>query len=105
MSEEEGSMRFVAEQKHLDVALATVRPAVRSSSGNLPVLSHVLVEADGESLCLTGANLEMTIRCQVPASVQVPGAALVPARLADELVKSFPSGPVTADMFSPRAWG
>jgi len=95
---EGGSVRFVVEQKHLDAALARVRPAVRSPGGDLRALSHILIEADGDSLRLTATNLEMTIRCQVPASVQVPGAALVPARLADELIDSFPSGPVTADM-------
>ena len=68
-----------------------------ASKVSMPVLSHVLVEAEGDRLRLTGTNREQTIRVTMQAKVDEPGSLTVPARLFGEFVKSLPVERVDLD--------
>jgi DNA polymerase III subunit beta len=56
----------------------------------LPILSHVLMEADKDSLYLTGTDLETGIREGLPASVRQEGKASVSAKKLYEIVRELP---------------
>jgi len=60
----------------------------------IPILSNVLVEADGDRIELTATDLELGIRCSCPARVKKPGAGTIPARRLLDYVRLLPDGDV-----------
>ena len=60
----------------------------------IPILSNVLVEADGSRIVLTATDLELGIRCTCPARVKKGGAGTVPARRLLDYVRLLPDGDV-----------
>ena len=61
-----------------------------ASKTTLPILSHVLVEAQKDELILTTTDLEVGIRCRFPAKVAQEGTTTVPARRLSNIVKELP---------------
>jgi DNA polymerase-3 subunit beta len=53
---------------------------VVSTRTTLPILSNVLLRAEGDRLELTATDLDVTVSCSVEASVKKPGAATVPVK-------------------------
>lgn len=60
----------------------------------IPILSNVLIEADGNRIVLTATDLELGIRCSCPARVKKSGAGTVPARRLLDYVRLLPDGDV-----------
>jgi DNA polymerase-3 subunit beta len=60
----------------------------------IPILSNVLLEADGSRIILTATDLELGIRCSCPARVKKNGAGTVPARRLLDYVRLLPDGDV-----------
>jgi DNA polymerase-3 subunit beta len=60
----------------------------------IPILSNVLVEADGDRIELTATDLELGIRCSCAARVKKSGAGTVPARRLLDYVRLLPDGDV-----------
>src|SRR5579864_4052667 len=60
----------------------------------IPILSNVLVEADGDRIHLTATDLELGIRVSCPARVKKPGAGTIPARRLLDYVRLLPDGDV-----------
>ena len=56
----------------------------------LPILSHILLEWEKDSLCLTGTDLETGIREELTARIHQGGKASVSARKLFEIVKELP---------------
>jgi DNA polymerase III subunit beta len=56
----------------------------------LPILSHVLMEGDKDSLYLTGTDLETGIREGLPANIRQEGKASVSAKKLYEIVRELP---------------
>ena len=101
------SMKAICPRKALFDAVQTVGHAV-SGRNPLPILSHILIEADQDGLRLMATDLELGISCRVadrtgvleengekaPArtSTQVlePGALTSPARLLTEVLANLP---------------
>ncbi|MCL5045792.1 MAG: DNA polymerase III subunit beta [Actinobacteria bacterium] len=86
-------MQFRASQSDLSLGLQTAAKAV-SSKNTLPILSGILLKADRSRLNLTATDLELGIECQVPATVEVPGAIVLPAKYFAEIVRRIPSGDI-----------
>src|SRR6058998_1487451 len=53
---------------------------VVSTRTTLPILSNVLLRAEGDRLALTATDLDVTVSCSVEAKVQKGGAATVPVK-------------------------
>src|SRR5215813_5837593 len=53
---------------------------VVSNRTTLPILSNVLLRAEGDKLELTATDLDVTISCSVEAKVKKTGASTVPVR-------------------------
>ena len=87
-------MRFRCERDVLVEALGTAGRAVASRGGALPVLSGVKAELAGERLTLTGSDLDLTISVSVQVSGQSDGVAVLPGRLAADIVRALEPGAV-----------
>ena len=56
----------------------------------LPILSHILLEWEKDSLCLTGTDLETGIREELTARIHQEGKASVSAKKIFEIVRELP---------------
>ncbi|HMN30829.1 MAG TPA: DNA polymerase III subunit beta, partial [Caldilineaceae bacterium] len=82
-------MRISLQQKDLSKALAIVSRSVATRS-TMPVLSNVLLEANGNLLRVAAMNREIATSCWTPAKIEEAGSITVPARLLTEFVNSLP---------------
>lgn len=69
----------------------------------IPILSNVLLEADGDRLTLTATDLELGIRCSCPARIEKPGAGTLPARKLLDYVRLLPDADVHVKL-SENQW-
>jgi DNA polymerase III subunit beta len=80
-------------QDLLQRALAQVGRAVATRT-TFPVLSNVLLDAEGDTLRLAATNQEIGITTWIPAQVNESGQVTVDARLLSEFVNTLPHEPV-----------
>ncbi|MDZ7586399.1 MAG: DNA polymerase III subunit beta [Patescibacteria group bacterium] len=86
-------MKIEVLQEQLLRGLAIVGRAV-ASRAQLPVLSHILVEAKMDGLTLSATDLEIGIRVKVAAKVMDEGRVAVPAKMFEEFLSSLNPGKV-----------
>lgn len=82
-------MRVSVTQDALVKALKIVLPAVATRS-TMPILSNVLLEAKDNHLRLAATDRELSISCWLPAQIEKPFAATLPAKLFVDYVSSMP---------------
>src|SRR3989442_8740639 len=87
-------LKAICARKELYEAVQTVGHAV-SGRTSLPILSHILMESEGDSLRLTATDLELGISMLVPsARIESNGGLTAPARILTELLGALPEGDV-----------
>ena len=91
-------MKFRCERDVLADAVGSAGRAATNRTGTLPVLAGVRMEVVGDTLTITGTDLELTIRLTVDVGGERDGAAVVPARLVADIVKALPAGAVEIDV-------
>ena len=91
-------MKFRCERDVLADAVATAGRAATNRTGTLPVLAGVRLEVAGDSLTITGTDLELTIRLVIDVGGERDGAAVVPARLVGDIIKALPAGAVEIEL-------
>ena len=89
-------MKFRCERDVLTEAVTTAGRAAASRGGALPVLSGVRAELAGDRLTLTGSDLDLTISVSVTVNGETDGVAVVPAKLASDIVRSLEPGAARA---------
>ena len=62
---------------------------VVSTRTTLPILSNVLLRAEGDRLEFTATDLDVTIACGVEAKVKKPGASTVPVKKLFGIVREL----------------
>ncbi len=87
-------MKFRCERDVIVEALGIAGRAV-SGRGGMPGLAGVRAELDGNSLTLTGSDLDLTISIKVTVSGESDGMAVIPARLATDIVRALQPGAVS----------
>ena len=72
----------------------------------IPILSNILLEADGDRLLLTATDLELGVRSSCAAKVKKKGAGTIPARRLLDYVRLLPEGEVQVKISktSGRVW-
>jgi len=60
----------------------------------IPILSHLLCEAKGNSITLSATDLELSVRTSCEAKVKKEGAGTIPAKKLLELVRLLPEGEI-----------
>ena len=87
-------MKFSILQSHLLEALQVIAGVVPART-TTPILENILFDLEGNTLKLTGTDLEVSITTQVnPDKVDAPGAIALPARVITEMIRSLPDIPV-----------
>lgn len=86
-------MKVTTTRKELLEGVQTVAHAV-SGRSSLPILQHIHLNAEEDGIELTATDLEIGIACFVPATVEMPGEATVPARLTQEVLSSLPDADI-----------
>lgn len=81
-------MKFSCEKALLSSAITTTSRAVAAKS-SIPAMEGILLEA-GETLRLTGYNLDTGIQATVPAEILEDGSLVLSARLFGEIVRKMP---------------
>ncbi len=89
-------MKLRIQRDHFTAGLQQVLNVV-GSRPSMPILSNVLLQAEGDRLTFTTTNLDMGIRCHIKAEVITPGALTLPARRLATIVKSLPQNEVLLD--------
>lgn len=84
-------MRVTLEQSNLIKSLGHVHRVVERRN-TIPILSNVLIRADGDSLHLKATDLDLEIFEKTPAVVEQSGATTVPAHMLYEIVRKLPGG-------------
>src|ERR1043165_5819389 len=69
----------------------------------IPILSNVLLEADGDRIVLTATDLELGIRCSCPARVGKPGSGTIPAKKLLDYVRLLPDSDINVK-FAENHW-
>src|SRR5690606_4868173 len=84
-------MRVTLERSSLLKALGHVHRVVERRS-TIPILSNVLLSAEGASLALKATDLDLEVTEAIPADISQPGATTVPAHLLHDIVRKLPDG-------------
>lgn len=71
---------------------------VVSSRTTLPILSNVLLRAEGDRLEFTATDLDVTVASSVEAMVKKPGAATVPVKKLFGIVRELASGEIDLEV-------
>ena len=81
-------MKFSCEKALLSAAVSVTSRAV-AAKGSIPAMEGILIEA-GDTLRLTGYNLETGIQASLPAEISERGSLVLSARLFGEIVRKMP---------------
>ncbi|GHB93557.1 DNA polymerase III subunit beta [Cerasicoccus arenae] len=92
-------MKFKIHRDHFATGLQQVLNVV-GSRATMPILSNVLIQAEGNQLSLTTTNLDLGIRCRIQADVEVPGGITLPVRKLATIVRALPNAEVEFDASS-----
>ena len=84
-------MRITLERSNLLKSLGHVHRVVERRN-TIPILSNVLLKAEGSSLKLKATDLDLEITEGAPAMTEQPGATTVPAHLLYEIVRKLTDG-------------
>jgi DNA polymerase-3 subunit beta len=83
-------MKFKINRDHFAAGLAQVLGVV-GARASMPILSNVLIEAEGDTVSLTTTNLDLGIRCRIKATVTSGGAITLPVKKLATIVRSLPA--------------
>lgn len=84
-------MKVTLERTDLLKSLTHVHRVVERRN-TIPILSNVLLRADGGQLLLKATDLDLEISEKVAALVEQPGATTVPAHMIYDIVRKLPEG-------------
>ncbi len=63
--------------------------SIVESKATIPILSNILLRAEGDSLEIAATDLEVTLRTRCPAEVLSPGSVTVPAKKFGSMIRGF----------------
>ncbi|MBC8194732.1 MAG: DNA polymerase III subunit beta [Acidimicrobiia bacterium] len=88
-------MKFRCERDVLDRAFSVAARAISNRGSAPPVMSGLHLHLVGDNLAVVGSDLDLTIRVDSEVGGQEDGVAVLPAKLAADVVRSLDSGQVT----------
>jgi DNA polymerase-3 subunit beta len=91
--EEQQAMEFSVSKSALLNELSTTQGVVERKT-TIPILSNLLVEANGNQLTITATDLELSICTKCEAKIKKEGAGTFPAKKLLELVRLLPEGEI-----------
>src|SRR5271156_4363999 len=88
-----GTMEFTVSKADL-VRELNLSQGVVEKKTTIPILSNILVEADGDRIHLTATDLELGIRVSCAARVKKAGAGTIPARRLLDYARLLPDADI-----------
>ena len=92
----EVTMKFTCDQKLLSEAITSVSRAV-SAKSTIPALGGIKASVSGDTLTLTGYNLEIGITTSLSVTSEGEGQFIAGARFFSEFTRKMPSETVTVE--------
>ncbi|MDW8343557.1 MAG: DNA polymerase III subunit beta [Verrucomicrobiae bacterium] len=89
--------KFTVAKNDILAGLQKVQNVV-STRTTLPILSNVLMQAHRNEVLLTTTDLDLAVRCSVPAKVQQEGAITLPARKLFTIIREFPASEIACEV-------
>jgi DNA polymerase-3 subunit beta len=86
-------MKIVLSRQDLQKGIQTILSAV-PIKGTMPILSNVLLEARDTKLDLTATDLDVGIKCSIPAEIVDPGSITVNAKKLSDICRELPDASV-----------
>ena len=86
-------MNFTITRHNLHQGLQAVSASIPSKT-TLPVLSNILLEATADGVRMSGTDLDVAVRVEVPAEVTERGTLTAPGRKLQEIARELPDQPV-----------
>lgn len=96
-------MKFRCERDQLVESLATAGRAVASRPSGLPALGGLHLKAEGNTLTVTGTDLDLTVQVSTTVVVTSEGSVVIPARLITDIIRSLPPGAVVVEVDDDEA--
>ncbi len=87
-------MKFSCEKLVLQSAIATASRAVAAKS-SIPALEGLLLVCSDETLTITGYNMQLGIRTNIPCDVEEEGQLVLSSRLFGDIVRRMPDDTLT----------
>ena len=94
-------MKFQADREVLSDAVSFL-VRLLSPRPQLPQLSGVMIEADGNEVQLSIFDYEVAARVKIAATIDTPGRVLVQARLLSEILSKLPAASVSMALDETR---
>jgi DNA polymerase-3 subunit beta len=95
-------MEFTARRGDLVKELQLVQGIVERKS-SIPILSNVLLEAEGGAVSVSATDLDVSLRGGLPSAVRQAGAVTLQARKLYEVMRSLPEAEVVVRLL-PDSW-
>ena len=90
-------MKFsIVRSKFLD-GLQTVQNVV-SAKGALQILQNALIQAEGNQLCITTTDLDISARCFVECEIEQPGSTTLPIRRLASIIRELDEGKILIEV-------
>src|SRR5256885_11837438 len=90
-------MNLTISKEQIINGLQSVQNVV-STRTTLPILSNVLLRAEGDRLQFTATDLDVTITCAVEAKVKKPGASTVPVKKLFGIVRELTNADIDLEV-------
>ena len=90
-------MNLTIAKDQIVLGLQAVQSVVGSRT-TLPILSNVLLRAEGSAIEFTATDLDVTIACKVEAKVGKPGATTVPVKKLFGIIRELPAGDIEIEV-------
>ena len=90
-------MNLTIAKDQILLGLQAVQSVVGSRT-TLPILSNVLLRAEGSAIEFTATDLDVTISCKVEAKVSQPGATTVPVKKLFGIIRELPVGDIEIEV-------
>ena len=90
-------MKLNIDQRELSQGIGIVQKGI-SSKTTLPILSGILLKAEGNTLTLTGTDLEIGIEKAVNCNVLREGNVVITSRIFRDIIKKLPDLPVEIEV-------
>ena len=90
-------MKFKINKDHFAAGLSQVLGVV-GARASMPILSNVLIEAEGDTVSLTTTNLDLGIRCRLKATVTSGGSITLPVKKLASIVNALSAGEAVVEL-------
>ncbi|MEE8109657.1 MAG: DNA polymerase III subunit beta [bacterium] len=78
----------------LQKALSRVQGIAESRSSAMPILQHILLEAEESGIRISATDLEISLQATYEAQVKTPGRVTVPARKVFDVARELPDAEI-----------